>query len=1104
MSVSGGRKFRDRKDLQRQLTTNGLSKKEFEILDELPYLTLDDIRYCFNEGPIARAIHEGDPNGPPLALLKTIRNPDYFWFTCRHIFNIELLPFQAVILKELWNRPFPMLVASRGFGKSFILGLYALLRALLVQGSKVVLCGASFRQAKIIFEYCESIWYAAPLFKDILGSSCTPHHENDKQSFRIGRSMISALPLGDGCLSNNSLIISNNGFIYINKFINSNKNPEIIKTNIQIWGNGKFNFSDESYCKGLEKTKKIRTHNGYEIEATLNHKFKVVQDQQIVWKTVDEIKIGDYIPIDRTKRWHNGNFQCSKEQAYSLGLMIGDGSWVNKYHLRYTTADLELLTAIEIGTGFKFKDQSGYHYNHYSKKNIANWLDFWKLTKCYTIDKCLPETILSAPKECMTACIQGLFDTDGFCSVKGQDCTIGFTNTSKKLIDQLHYILLHYGIISYVTPGRKRKETWNISYDLLITGYDVIKFHKEINFKLTRKKEKLDKYIVNKKQKYYSKTDEIPNVREIILNLIENYPPKRGEQKKYSRRTTKSDVLRKITINSNTVKKIIERYKYTNDPIIKTLENLCDDNIYYDTVRSIEDSESVVYDIHIPEVHEYCANGFYSHNSKIRGARATDLLVDEFHSIAVAVFENVLSGFAAVTSSPIQNVKQILREKLYKDFGLTTNVDYVPPPNKSIIAGTPYYQFNHFYAYFIRWKAIVESKGDERKLREIFKNSIPEGFDWRDYSVIRIPYDLIPEGFMDIKTIGKSKASGSTHNYLLEYCALFSKDSDGFYRRSLIESCVVNDTNKITTPAYGEIRFSAALRGQPGSVYVMGIDPASEQDNFSIIILEICKDHKRIVHCWTTNRKKFRDRFNENKVEDNDFYYYCARKIRELMEMFPCARIGLDLEGGGRAIREALGNTKALKEGELPIYEIIVEDKPKDTDNKHGLHILECVSFSSAEWVSTANHTLRMDFESKTLLFPFFDSASLEMAAIEDYSNKREYDTLEDCVLEIEELKDELSSIVISRTPNGNRDRWDTPEVKLPGGKKGKQRKDRYTSLLIANACCRSVQNQPAAITYERFGGFSKTLHQQISEGGAYYTGDEWINEHFRKNGGYY
>jgi hypothetical protein len=39
---------------------------------------------------------------------------------------LRLAPFQSVILDMLWNKTFPILLASRGAGKTFMLGVYAL------------------------------------------------------------------------------------------------------------------------------------------------------------------------------------------------------------------------------------------------------------------------------------------------------------------------------------------------------------------------------------------------------------------------------------------------------------------------------------------------------------------------------------------------------------------------------------------------------------------------------------------------------------------------------------------------------------------------------------------------------------------------------------------------------------------------------------------------------------------------------------------------------------------------------------------------------------------------------------------------------------------
>ena len=43
--------------------------------------------------------------------------PDYFSFFCKEILNIEIFPFQSIMLEEMWTHKFPMLVASRGASK---------------------------------------------------------------------------------------------------------------------------------------------------------------------------------------------------------------------------------------------------------------------------------------------------------------------------------------------------------------------------------------------------------------------------------------------------------------------------------------------------------------------------------------------------------------------------------------------------------------------------------------------------------------------------------------------------------------------------------------------------------------------------------------------------------------------------------------------------------------------------------------------------------------------------------------------------------------------------------------------------------------------------
>ena len=488
--------------------------------------------------------------------------------------------------------------------------------------------------------------------------------------------------------------------------------------------------------------------------------------------------------------------------------------------------------------------------------------------------------------------------------------------------------------------------------------------------------------------------------------------------------------------------------------------------------------------------------------SKIRGLRAHIIIADEFASISPEVYETVVSGFAAVSADPIGNVKAEAKKDLMKELGIWSDemetLQY-RRSNQAIIAGTADYSFKHFASYWERYKSIIHSRGDKKRLSDIFKGEVPENFNWKDYSIVRMPYELIPKGFMDDRQVARAKATIHSGIYNMEYAACFTKDSSGFFRRSLIESCVANTKNPITINNQN-IVFDAKVAGYPAYKYVYGIDPASEQDNFSIIILELHPNHNRIVYGWTTNRSNFKQRQQTGLVNENDFYGFCARKIRNLMKVFPCERIGIDAQGGGVAIEEALHDSTKINPDELPIWPVIDSNKSKDTDGKQGLHILELIQFARAEWTSHANHGLRKDFEDKVLLFPSFDNLTLGLALMNESKDILSteldpiYDTLSECILELEELKNELTTIVMTQTSNssGARERWDTPEVKGSNGKRGRLRKDRYSALLIANTIARSISRADAPIAYDVIGS---TRDSTLSKDKTLYRGPSWFTQ---------
>lgn len=1045
--------------------TNSLSKEEINKLLGDAWLNLKvEESQLYN--PLLE-IPEFCSDNPHLYISWLLSQPDYFSFTCSQLLNIDIFPLQGLILKELWNHRFPILVGSRGLAKSSTLAIYSLLRMVLFPGRKIIIAGAAFRQSKIIFEYMENIWNNAPLLRDMCSGfkDQGPIHGTDLWTFKIGDSITKAIPIG--CLSKDTLVTTNDGIKYI---------KDLQQNLSDVWSNNKFKKIGFFYNCPKTKTIKISTKYKYDFTGTANHKMKVCRDGKINWVRTDEMKIGDKILIDRTERWHNNDDSSySIDDAYCLGLMIGDGSFVNKYYLRYTTIDKEFISILNKTIGVFRPQKDRIHYQFNNKIEVQNWLNKWHLTHLYTHQKYLTDKILSLSKDKMTACLQGLYDTDGTINVTHADNSCGiavvFTNTSYQLIKQIQYILLHYGIISTIyfrdRQNKLTQKQCKRCYDLVIRGHNIKIFADKIGFRLQRKQNKLLNAIQSKKR-FVDIDDYVPFVKDL-----------------WFKKHIPSIVKGKTQLTYNKLLQI------DNSSLPIDIQLLCNPNYFYDTIIDINEAEDqLMYDINVPEDNEYCANGFMSHNSgdKIRGQRSNDTISDEFSAIPRDIFETVIGGFAAVSASPLDNMKKMARERLAKILKIKLyneeEDESAVKDNQMILSGTAYYDFNHFADYWKKWHSFICSQGDIKAIERIFgKDKIPKSFDWKDYSILRIPFELIPEGFMDEAQVARSRASIHSGIYANEYGAVFSKDSNGFFKRTLIEKCTASPDNNIIIPDVGKVSFNATIKGDKGRRYILAVDPASEIDNFAIIILELWNNHRRIVYSWTTNKQDYKERVKSELTKDGDYYSFCSRKIRQLLKEFPCAAIAIDSEGGGRFIVECLQNTKLMEDDDEPLYPVIDYTDPKDTDNKYGQHIIHLIKFADSEWTSKANHDLRGAFESKTCLFPYNDAVDIALAISESELSNSIYDTLEDCIFEIEELKNELSTIIITQTPNG-RDKWDTPEIKLPGSKKGRMRKDRYSALLMAHAVSLIVQNTSKESSYTtELGWAERMLPNQMGSG---------------------
>lgn len=436
---------------------------------------------------------------------------------------------------------------------------------------------------------------------------------------------------------------------------------------------------------------------------------------------------------------------------------------------------------------------------------------------------------------------------------------------------------------------------------------------------------------------------------------------------------------------------------------------------------------------------------------KIRGIRATHIITDEFASIPPEIFQVVVRGFAAVAADPIAAAKKRHAEDVaIREGRLKPEERSQSSSNQIIYSGTANFQFNHFYKLFVIHLRIIQSKfiGNAESINDTFEIEDDEevrfegDLDYRDYAIIRVPYQGMPHSFMDEKQIAQAKATMPKNLFQMEYECVFPTDSDGFYKRSLINRATPGLLDSLAT-------LSIELSGQKGFQYVMGVDPARKTDNFSISILKLMGDNKyRNVYCYSMRNKSWPK---------------AVAKIRELLKKFNIVRMSVDSGGGGTTVEDLLQDPSLIGQGDRAIWRYDEDEHIK----YEGDHILDMVNFTPG-WIGEANYGLASDIEHRRILFPYRSSTN------ETISEAHEEDETWD---EIEEQIKEMCMITVSPTKTGIQ-HFDIPD--LPTSQqatlKSYQRKDRYSAILLAAHAARSYLTEEVRTVIPNIGGWASML----------------------------
>ena len=427
------------------------------------------------------------------------------------------------------------------------------------------------------------------------------------------------------CVTKDTMVFTKDGIKTVEDFVDSGKTGAYYVPEYEVLGKDKFNRGSIMVNNGRVSTKIIGSSHS-ELECSHEHKLWVCRNGVYDWVKAKDLKVGDWISIqygmniwgnndsinfDYTPYlscWRNKNVYDFKaitpDLAYLMGLYIAEG-YIDTYRINIACGDNIGFAFDRLGIKFSLA-KDGIHYIVSSKSlcDMIRHLGFDTNKKAK--EKEIPKRLLSMSRHNIIALLQGMFDGDGCATTDGG---VSYVTTSKKLAHQIQVILNNLGIlcsvIKTVAKPTKRVKVESTVYEIWLSAEYSKKFYEIVGFQLERK------------QKRY----EILKDKEFVQNRFDVIPFSDNVIRKYHL-STRCDVNIRRTPKDIQRKKFLEIRDVVNtDEWKEFYDSAVSENIYWEKITSITDSENDVFDFSLNDVendkfcHSVIYNGIVGHQT---------------------------------------------------------------------------------------------------------------------------------------------------------------------------------------------------------------------------------------------------------------------------------------------------------------------------------------------------------------------------------------------------------------------------------------------------------------------------------------------------------
>ena len=214
---------------------------------------------------------------------------------------------------------------------------------------------------------------------------------------------------------------------------------------------------------------------------------------------------------------------------------------------------------------------------------------------------------------------------------------------------------------------------------------------------------------------------------------------------------------------------------------------------------------------------------------KIRGFRATDLILDEFLLLSKEMVDNVLKPFLVAPANMAERVKIATEEKRLVREGKMSVDDMTQFENSSrmICLSSASYTFENLYQLYSEWMGKIYNEHSKED---------------SNYFISQLGWEAIPEEMIDKTIIEEAQNGGSsTASFQREYGAQFTDGSESYFSAKKMYQCTVQDTQEPVVE----------ISGEKNEIYVLAIDPSfsnsPNSDDFAMCLVKVDQETRTTV-----------------------------------------------------------------------------------------------------------------------------------------------------------------------------------------------------------------------------------------------------------------